>query len=282
MIVVTGATGQLGQLVIESLLTRVPAGEIVAAVRNPAKAAGFAAKGVQVREADYARPETLATAFAGATKVLLISGNEVGQRIPQHKAVIDAAKAAGAKLIAYTSLLRADSTHLVLATEHLATEEYLRASGVPFALLRNGWYTENHTAGIPAVLEHGVVLGASGEGRFATAARADYAEAAAVVLAGEGHENKIYELAGDSAYTRAEFAAELSRQTGKAIAYQNLPEAEFEKILSGFLPPELAHILADADAHAAKGALDDSSRTLSRLIGHPTTPSVETIAAALR
>lgn len=281
MIVVTGATGQLGRLVIESLLKKVPASQIIAAVRTPAKASDLAAQGITVREADFSRPETLAPAFAGAVKLLLVSGNEIGQRIPQHKAVIDAAKTAGVKLIAYTSLLRADSSPLALAVEHLATEEYLRASGVPFALLRNGWYTENHTAGIAPALEHGVVLGASGEGRFATAARVDYAEAAAVVLTSEGHENKIYELAGDSTYTRTQFAAELSRQSGKTVAYQNLPEAELEKIYSGFLPPDLAHILADADAHAANGALYDSSHTLSSLIGHATTPFATTLAEAL-
>ncbi|GGG98020.1 SDR family oxidoreductase [Silvibacterium dinghuense] len=281
MIVVTGATGQLGKLVIEALLGKVPVGQIVAAVRNPAKAADLAAKGVQVREADYARPETLATAFAGATRVLLISGSEIGQRIPQHKAVIDAAKAAGAGLLAYTSILHADTSPLLLAAEHLATEQYLVASGLPYALLRNGWYTENYTVGLQNTLQHGVIFGASGEGRIATAARADYAVAAAAVLTGSGHENQTYELAGDSAFTLTGFAAELSRQSGQSIRYQNLTEAEFEKILTGFLPPPIAHLLADSSARAAGNALDDSSHTLSRIIGHPTTPISETLAAAL-
>jgi NAD(P)H dehydrogenase (quinone) len=282
MIVITGATGQLGTLVIESLLQKVPANQIIAAVRTPSKAAALAAKGVQVREADYARPDTLASAFADATKVLLISSNEVGQREAQHKAVIDAAKAAGIQFLAYTSLLHADTSKLLLAEEHLATEKYLQASGLTFALLRNGWYTENFTAGIAPALQQGAFIGASKQGRFAAASRADYAAAAAAVLAGDGHHNKIYELAGDTAFTRADFAAEVSKQTGKPIGYHDLPEAEYEKILATFLPPDLAHILADAEANAADGALDDTAHTLSHLIAHPTTPLADTVAEALK
>jgi NAD(P)H dehydrogenase (quinone) len=282
MIAVTGATGQLGTLVVEALLKTVPANQIIAAVRSPAKAKVFADKGVQVREADYSRPETLATAFAGATKLLLISGNELGQRIPQHKAAIDAAKAAGVKLIAYTSLLHADTSKLLLAAEHLATERYLQASGIPFVLLRNGWYTENWTAAIAPALQQGAFIGATKDGRVAAAARADYAVAAAAVLTGEGHEDKIYELAGDIAFTRAEFAAEVSKQTGRPIGYHDLPEQEYEKILATFLPHGLAPILADAEAKAANGALDDNSHSLSHLIGHPTEPLAITVANALK
>lgn len=282
MIAVTGATGQLGTLVVEALLKTVPADQIIAAVRTPAKAAAFADKGVQVREADYSRPGTLATAFAGATKLLLISGNELGHRVPQHKAAIDAAKAAGVKLIAYTSLLKADTSPLKLAEEHLATERYLQASGIPYVLLRNGWYTENLTAAIAPALQQGAFIGATKEGRIAAASRADYAEAAAIVLSTEGHENKIYELAGDSAFTRAELAAEVSKQTGKTIGYHDLSEQEYEKILATFLPHGLAPILADAEAHAANGALDDTSHTLSKLIGHPTEPVATTVANALK
>lgn len=282
MIVVTGATGQLGSLVIEQLLQKIPANQIVAAVRTPAKASQLAAKGIEVRVADYSHPETLIAAFAGATKVLLISGNELGKRIPQHKAVIDAAKAAGVRLFAYTSLLRADTSTLALAEEHLATEQYLRASGVPFVLLRNGWYFENQTAGIAPALQQGAFIGSSKNGRFASATREDYASAAAVVLAGEGHENQVYELAGDAPYTRAELAAEVSKQTGKPVAYHDLPEAEYEKILTGILPPEIAHLLADAEAKAANGELDDQSHTLSRLIGRQTTPLSDAVATALK
>ena len=282
MIVITGATGQLGKLVVEGLLQKVPANQIIAAVRTPAKASDLAAKGVQVREADYSRPESLVAAFTGATKLLLISSNELGQRVAQHKAVIDAAKAAGVQLVAYTSLLHADPSKLLLAAEHLATEQYLQASGVPFTLLRNGWYFENQTAGIAPALQQGAFIGASKDGRFAAASRADYAAAAVAVLAGEGHEDQVYELAGDTAYTRTELAAEVSRQTGKTIAYRDLPEAEYEKILSSFLPPELARILANAEAQAAAGALDDQSHTLSRLIGRSSTPLADAVASALK
>jgi NAD(P)H dehydrogenase (quinone) len=282
MIVVTGATGQLGNFVIEQLLQKVPANRIIAAVRTPAKAGHLAAKGIGVRLADYSHPETLTAAFVGATKALLISGNEIGQRVAQHQAVIDAAKAAGVQLLAYTSLLHADTSTLALADDHLATEQYLRASGVPFVLLRNGWYFENQTAGIAPALQQGAFIGASKNGRFAAAARKEYAAAAAAVLAGEGHENRVYELAGDEAYTRAELAAEVSKQTGKPVAYHDLPEAEYEKILAGFLPPEMAHILADSEAKAANGELDDQSHTLSKLIGRRTTSLSEAVAAALK
>jgi len=281
MIAVTGATGQLGQLVIEALLKKVPAAEIVAAVRTHAKAAALAAKGVQVREADYSRPETLTKAFEGVDRVLLISGNEVGQRIPQHKAVIDAAKTAGVHLLAYTSLLHADSTPLLLAPEHVATEQYLQQSGIPFSLLRNGWYFENQTVSIAPSVQHGAFVGASGNGRFAAASRADYAAAAAAVLTGSGHENTTYELAGDTSYTRAELAAEVSKQIGKTVPYHDLSEAEYTKVLAGFLPPDFAYVLANCDTLAKSGVLDDISHTLSRLIGRPTTTLADAVTAAL-
>ena len=282
MIVITGATGELGKLVLESLLQRVPANQVIAAVRAPEKANALKAKGVQVREADYSRPETLSAAFTSATKVLLISSSELGRREAQHKAVIDAAKSAGVRFFAYTSILHADTSQLLLAAEHLVTEQYLQASGIPFAMLRNGWYIENQTAGIPPALQQGAFIGASKDGRFAAATRADYAAAAVEVLAGPGHENQIYELAGDAAYTRAELALELSRQVGRTIAYHDLPEAEYENILASFLPPELARVLADAEAKASFGSLDEQSHTLSRLIGRQSTPLANAVATALK
>jgi NAD(P)H dehydrogenase (quinone) len=282
MIAITGATGQLGRLVIENLLKKRPAAEIVAAVRSPDKAADLKAAGIQVRHADYSRPETLAQAFAGVDKLLLISSSEIGQRAPQHRAVIDAAKNAGVKLIAYTSILRADTSPLGLAEEHWQTETALRASGIPFVLLRNGWYTENYAASVPAALAHGVMLGSAGQGRIASAARADYAEAAAVVLTTEGHAGKVYELAGDTSYDLAEFAAEIARQSGKPIGYNNLPEADFKAALLGAgLPEGLAGLLADSDTGASKGALFDESKQLSELIGHPTAPLSKVVGAAL-
>jgi NAD(P)H dehydrogenase (quinone) len=282
MIVVTGASGQLGRLVIEALLKTVPAAQIVAAVRTPQKVADLAARGIQVRQADYAQPATLATAFKGADRLLLISSSELGQRAPQHRAVIDAAKASGVGLIAYTSLLHADTSPLGLAGEHKATEAMLAASGLPHVILRNGWYTENYAASIPTALQFGALLGSAGDGRIASAARADYAEAAAAVLTQPNPAGRIHELAGDTAYTLSEFAAELARQSGKAVAYKDLPKVEFKAVLLGAgLPEGLAELLADSDAGAARGALFDGDRQLSRLIGRPTTPFATTIAATL-
>jgi NAD(P)H dehydrogenase (quinone) len=283
MIVITGATGQLGRLVIESLLKTVPASEIVAAVRSPEKAQDLAERGVSVRQADYNQPATLDAAFAGADKLLLISSSEVGQRAPQHRAVIEAAQRAGVKLIAYTSVLHADSSPLALAGEHSETEAMLRASGLPFVLLRNGWYTENYAASVPAALAHGVVLGSAGNGRIASAARADYAAAAAAVLTLDNQAGKVYELAGDRSYTLAELAAEIAAQADKPVAYNDLPQAAFEAALLGFgLPAGLASLLADSDVGASKGGLFDDSQQLSALIGRPTTPMASTIAQAVK
>lgn len=283
MIIVTGATGQLGRLVIAKLLERVPASRIVAAVRTPSKAADIEQLGVQVREADYGRPETLATAFAGATSVLLISSPSLGIRVAEHKAVIDAAKAAGAELLAYTSVLRADTSTLVVAPDHLATEKYLVGSGLPWVLLRNGWYHENRTASLGAALEHGAIVGSAGNGRIAAAARADYAEAAANVLTTPGHSNKVYELGGDTAFTLSELAEELSAQSGKTVVYNDVPAATFQEILEGVgLPAQLANLVADSDEKASRGELYTDSSDLSRLTGRATTTLASAVAAALQ
>ena len=283
MIVVTGASGQLGRLVIAALLRTQPADSLVAAVRNPAKAADLAARGVQVRQADYSRPETLGPAFAGADKLLLISSSEIGRRAKQHQAVIDAAKAAGVQLIAYTSLLHADVSPLGLAVEHKQTEAALAASGLPHVLLRNGWYSENYAMGLPGALARGTLYGAAGEGRIASASRKDYAEAAAAVLTAVAPQaGKVHELAGDASYTLAELAAETARQAGKPLAYQDLPEAAYRDVLlQAGLPAPVAELLADSDAGAAKGGLFDDGHALSRLIGHATTPMAQTVAATL-
>ena len=282
MIVVTGASGQLGRLVIEALLKKLPAGEIVAAVRDPEKVADLAARGVQIRPADYDQPASLVAAFKGADKLLLISANEIGRRVPQHRAVIDAAKTAGVGLLAYTSILHADMSPLPLAAEHNETESLIRASSLPAVILRNGWYTENYLAGIPAALQYGVLLGSAGEGKIASAARADYAEAAAAVLTQDNQAGRIYELAGDEAYTLGELANEIAKQSGKPVAYQNLPESEFKAALLGAgLPDGLATLLAESDVGASKGGLFDDSRQLSLLIGRPTTTLVELVKLAL-
>lgn len=283
MLVITGATGQLGRLVIEQLLEVIPAAEIVAAVRNPAKAVDLQGLGVQVRHADYSLPATLDSAFAGAEKILFISSSEIGQRQTQHQAVIDAATRAEVKLIAYTSVLHADTSLLALAEEHRQTEAALAQSGLPFAVLRNGWYSENYTAGIPAALQHGAMLGSAAQGRISSAARADYAAAAVAVLtASQSQAGRIFELAGDESYTLSEFAAELSRQAGKSIPYTDLPPADYRgALLKAGLPEFVADLLSDSDAAASKGALFDDSRQLGKLIGRPTTSLSATIAATL-
>lgn len=282
MIAITGATGQLGQLVIKQLLNTVPANQIVAIVRNPAKAEALSQQGITVRQGDYADESTMTSALKGVDKLLLISSSEVGQRATQHQNVINAAKAAGVKFIAYTSLLHADKSPLGLHVEHVATEKALAESGIPYALLRNGWYTENYLASAPPALEHGVFIGAAGEGKIASATRADYAAAAAKVISGDGHAGNVYELAGDQAWTLSELAAELSKQSGKNVAYQNMSEADFAAALKGVgLPAGLADMLADSDVGASKGGLFDDSHTLSKLIGRPTTPLSESIKAIL-
>ncbi|VYU47503.1 NAD(P)H-binding protein [Metakosakonia massiliensis] len=282
MIAVTGATGQLGALALEALLKNVNASELVAIVRNPAKADGLAQKGVNVRKADYTDQAAFTAALAGVDKLLLISSSEVGQRAAQHRNVINAAKAAGVKFIAYTSLLHADSSPLALRLEHVETENMLAESGIPFTLLRNGWYSENYLASAPAALQHGVFIGAAGDGKIASATRADYAAAAARVVSEEGHAGNVYELAGDEAWTLSELAAELSKQSGKPMVYQNLSEADFAAALkSAGLPDAFADLLADSDVGASKGGLFDDSRTLSKLIGRPTTSIAESIRSTL-
>lgn len=282
MIVVTGASGQLGRLVIQNLLQTVPSASIIAAVRSPEKAADLVALGVQVRKADYDQPATLTSAFTGAKRVLLISSSAVGIREAQHLAVITAAKSAGVELIAYTSLLHADSSPLALASEHLLTEAAIRASGLRYAMLRNGWYTENYAMALPMALKHGALIGGAGEGRIASAARADYASAAAAVLVGDASDNQVYELAGDSSYTLAELAAETSRQTGKLLPYVNMTETELKAaLINAGVPQEYAEIRANSDIGAAIGALFDDSHQLSTLIGRATTPMQQTVAATL-
>ncbi len=283
MIAITGASGQLGRLAIDALLRTTPAKDLVALVRTPAKAQDLAARGVAVRQADYADPAGWDAALQGVRRLLLVSSSEVGQRVAQHRTVIDAARRAGVELLAYTSVLHADTSALELAREHRDTEALLRASGVPHVLLRNGWYTENYLAGVGAALQHGVLAGSAGEGRIASAARADYAEAAAAVLQAPDQAGKVHELAGDSAYTLAELAAEISRAAGRTIPYRDLPEAEYARMLEGAgLPPAFAAILAQSDAAAAEGALFDGSGQLSRLIGRPTTPWQAQAADAVR
>ncbi len=278
-IAITGATGQLGRLVIAQLQAVQPAAELIALVRSPAKAADL---GITAREADYSRPETLGAALAGVDTLLLISSSEIGQRAVQHRNVIAAAKAAGVKRVVYTSLLHADRSPLSLAAEHLDTEAALKASGLPYTILRNGWYTENYTGSIPGALAGGALIGSAGTGRIASAARADYAAAAVAVLTTPGHEGKTYELAGDTAYTLADLAAELSKQTGRSIPYTNLALEDYAKALASFgVPADFALTIAGWDVGAAQGALYDDGRQLSALIGRPSTPLADVVRQAL-
>lgn len=280
---VTAAGGQLGQLVIDGLLRRVAPSQVVATVRSDPPP-GLAALGIEIRTADYERPETLAAAFAGIDRLLLVSSNELGRRVEQHGNAIAAAREAGVGLVAYTSLLHADRSPLgILAREHLASERLLAASGLPYVLLRNGWYTENYFGFIPSALQYGGLSGSAGDGRIASATRADYADAAVAVLtAADPASGTIHELAGDTAYTLAEWARTLAELSGKPVAYRDMPEAAYRDFLVQVgLPEPLAAMLANSDAGAAQGGLYDDSGTLSRLIGRPTTPLRAAMASAL-
>ena len=279
IIAITGASGHLGRLVVPRLRAALPTTDIVALARSPEKAADL---GVAVRAADYDKPDTLDAALAGADTLLLISSSDIGRRVEQHTNVIAAAKGAGVKRIVYTSLLHADTSSLSLATEHVATEAALKDSGLVHTVLRNGWYSENHTASIPAALQAGFFAGSAGDGRISAATRADFADAAVAVLAGEGHDGKVYELAGDAPYTLSELAAELSRQVGREIPYRNLPPAEYAALLrEAGISDAYAEAIAQFDVDASTGALFDDGRELSRLIGRPPTPLADAVAEAL-
>jgi NAD(P)H dehydrogenase (quinone) len=281
-IVVTGTTGHLGRLAVESLLRRgVPAGEIVATGRTVAKLSDLAERGVVVRPADYDDPASLRVAFAGAEKLLLVSGSEVGKRSAQHANVIAAAQNSGVGLIAYTSILKADTSSLLLAEEHRATEQALEASGAPYVLLRNSWYIENYTAQLPVYREHGIA-GAAGDGRVSAATRADYAEAAAAVLTGEGHAGAVYELGGPS-FSMAELAAAVSTATGQAVSYTDLSVEQFQAVLVGAgLPESAAVVFADGDRGLAQGELLTEANDLEKLIGHAPTSLADALAAVTR
>ena len=279
---VTAASGQLGRLIVAALAERAGAESVTAIVRDPARAAGLFPEGVAVRAGDYSRPETLDAAFAGVERLLLISSNAIGERLTQHRNAVEAARRAGVGRIAYTSVLHAGTSPLGLAEEHRETEALIAASGIPYTLLRNGWYTENYAASIAPALQHGAFIGSAGEGRIASAARTDYAEAAAAALIGDAGPAVVHELAGDQSYTLADFAAELSRQADRTIPYIDMPEAEYHAALIGAgLPEAYAALYADSDAAAAKGALFDGSGALGRLIGRPTTPLAATMGESL-
>ncbi|MEH0862401.1 SDR family oxidoreductase [Halobacteriovorax sp. DPLXC-1] len=279
MIALTGASGQLGQLVIKNLLDKgVKPKSIVAIARSTDKLDEFAKKGVQVRYGDYEKPDSLRSALEGVEKLLLISSSEVGKRLSQHQNVIDIVRDSSVKYLAYTSILEADNSPLGLAEEHLATEKLINDLDIKTTILRNGWYSENYTMGIPTILEHSVVLGCAGEGRISSAPRNDYALAAANVLTDDGHAGKVYELAGDTSYNLSEFATLIGEQYGRDISYKNMTQSEYRDVLlQAGLPEVIADMLADSEIGASKGGLYSESKDLSRLIGRPTESMKETI-----
>lgn len=277
---ITGATGQLGNILVAKLKEKTNQENLVALVRTPAKAAAL---GIDARAFDYSQPETLTESLKGIDTLMLISGSEVGQRETQHRNVIEAAKTAGVQWIVYTSLLHADESSLSLAEEHLATEAMLKDSGIAYTILRNGWYTENYTGTLKDSVKAGALIGSAGKGKISSASREDYAEAATVVLTTENHAGKVYELSGDTAYTLDDLAAEVSKQTGKDIKYQDLPEEKYAEILASFgLPEGLAAAIAGWDSGAGRNDLYDEGTTLSELIGRPTTPLAAVVKVALQ
>jgi NAD(P)H dehydrogenase (quinone) len=281
-IVITGANGQLGRLVIRDLLdSGVAPDDITAVVRSKEKGADL---GVPLLVADYDEPETFTGAFQPEDRVLLISGSEPGRRVPQHTVVIEAARAAGVAQLAYTSVFGGPKADFLLAGEHRETEQRILDSGLPYTFLRNNWYTEMYLQDVAGTVERGVIVnGVAQESRVATAPRKDFAAAAAVVLRTDGHLNKAYELSGDVEWTFDEFAAEVSRQAGKPVVHRSLSQAENKELLLSFgIPEGFAEILADVDAAINRGALAGTPGDLSRLIGRPTTPIAETIAVALK
>ena len=284
MLCVTAATGQLGRKVVDFLIQRVPASEIVVAVRNPSKAVDMAQRGIQVREADYDRPETLEKAFSGVSKLLLISSPAVGRRVEQHRNAVEAAKKMGVEVVIYTSVLHADRSRLgVIAEEHRKTEELLVDSGLNYTILRNGWYAENYAPIVKAAAAKGELVTSAGNGRISAAPRRDFAEAAAIVLTTDGHTGKIYELAGDEAFTMRDLASEISKLTGREISYREVSQEDYARWLMdvGF-PEPFAHFLASIESAIAEDELYDESHQLSQLLGRPTTPWRQVVAEILR
>ncbi|HWJ63987.1 MAG TPA: SDR family oxidoreductase [Acidimicrobiales bacterium] len=280
--VVTGATGHLGRLVVEDLLDRgVPASDVVATGRSIEKLDDLAARGVTVRRVDFDDPATLDGAFAAGDRVLLVSGSELGRRVPQHRAVIDAAAAAGVAQLVYTSAPKASTTPMQLATEHRLTEEAVAASGLPATILRNDWYLEGYAGLVPTYLEHGAILGSAGDGRVSGATRSDLAEAAAVVLSApvEDHVGRTYELGGDESFSFAELAAAVSEATGQTVVYADVPPEEHRAALvAGGVPEAFVDVLVDVDQATKQGALELEGHDLSTLLGRPTKTLAEVLA----
>lgn len=281
-IAITGATGQLGQLVIEALLKQTDASNIITLVRHQNRAQHRTAQGIETRHFDYDQPQSLAPSLDGVDKLLLISANEVGRRTPQHQAVIEAAQKAGVKYIAYTSLYNVDKSALGLAQEHRETEALIKESGLSYTFLRNNWYSENYLAGLAHNIETGVLYGAAADGKISSASRQDYAEAAAKVISTHGHENKTYELAGSDSFTLNDLAGFISEASAKTVKYQNLSAEDYTQGLSqAGLPEGLINVIVDADIHTIQGAMFSDSKDLEHLIGRKTTSIQDSIKSLL-
>ena len=279
-VAITGATGHLGRLAIAALKTKLASAQLVALVRTPEKAQDL---GVAVRQADYHAPATWPAALDGVDTLVLISSNDFNDRAGQHRTVIAEAKKAGVGRIVYTSILKANTSPMLLAADHLATENAIAESGLTSTILRNGWYTENYVGTLPGAIAAGALAGSAGTGKISAATRQDYADAIAVVASSEGHAGKVYELAGDTSFTMADLAAVVSKAIGKSVLYHDMPKQDYATLLQSVgLPQGVAAVFADADASIAKGALVDDSKTLSTLIGRPTTPMEITITEALK
>ncbi|WP_432498877.1 NAD(P)H-binding protein [Kineococcus auxinigenes] len=278
---VTAASGHLGHLVVEELLARgVAAGDVVALARTPQKAADLAERGVRVLRGDYSEPDTLREALTGVDRVLLVSGDTPGQRVAQHANVVEAARAAGVQRLAYTSLLRADTSGNPLAPDHRATEEALAASGLLTTVLRNGWYLENYTEALGRYLAAGEVVGSAHDGRVSAAARADYAAAAAAALLADDGEDHVHELGGTS-FTLAELASTVSEVTGTPVAYRDLStEEHVAHLRSTGLDEGTAGFVAALDASLAAGDLQTDRDDLQRLVGRPLTTLADAVRAA--
>ncbi|MGG1679883.1 SDR family oxidoreductase [Neobacillus sp. NRS-1170] len=267
---VTGATGKLGTKVVETLLKTVPASHLAVSVRNPEKAAELQARGVEVRQGDFDRPETLDSAFAGIDRLLLISADGDNEtRIRQHTDAVAAAERAGVKFIAYTSLANASETTMFLAPPHVATEAAILKTGIPFSFLRNNWYLENEIPSIQGVLAGAPWVTSAGSGKVGWALQQDYAEAAAAVLAGDGHENTIYELSGKPV-SQEELVSALSTVLGKEIPVQQVDDATYADIMKGAgLPDFLIPFLVGIQKGIRDGALEIESNDFEKLLGRP-------------
>jgi NAD(P)H dehydrogenase (quinone) len=275
---VTGATGKLGTKIVETLLKTVPASQIAVSVRNPEKAEGLRARGVEVRQGDFDRPETLDSAFAGIDRLLLISADGDNEtRVRQHTDAVAVAERAGVKFIAYTSVANASESTIFLAPPHVAAEEAILKTGIPYSFLRNNWYLENEISSIQGVLAGAPWVTSAGSGKVGWALQQEYAEAAAAVLAGNGHENTVYELSG-KLMTQEELVAALGTVLGKEVPVQQIDDAAYADIMKGAGVPEFViPFLVEIQKGIREGALEIESNDFEKLLGRPVTPIREAL-----